>query len=127
MTINWSMESRNNVTFVTVVYESCAPSLDKWIYVVEEIIKDDRYRTGMGFVLDRRKVSAVSSADDVKGALRYITSHMQHFKGSRWAVLQSNLASFGMVRMGQILSENLPITVKIFENLDEAKNWLCSS
>jgi hypothetical protein len=126
MAITWSMESRDNKTFIVVVYESGTPSLEKWIHVVEEIIKDNGYQAGMGFVLDRRKVSAVSSVDDVKGALGYIRSHVKHFKGSRWAVLQGNLASFGMARMGQILSDGLPISVNIFENLDDAKNWLCS-
>ncbi len=126
MAITWSMESRDSKTYIMVVYESDTPSLEKWVRVVEEIIQDDRYHAGMGFVLNRRKVAAVSSAEDVKGALRYIRNHAQHFKDSRWAVLQGNVASFGMARMGQILSDGLPITVNIFGNLDDAKNWLCS-
>jgi hypothetical protein len=126
MTINWSMKSRNDVTFVQVVYEPEAPSLELWIHAMDDIIEDDHYQAGMGFVLDRRNVSAVSSTEEVRGAIDYLKRHLRYFKGSRWAVLQGNLASVGMARMGQILSDNLPITVNIFSDLDEAENWLCS-
>jgi hypothetical protein len=93
---------------------------------IEEVLKDDRYHPGMGFILDRRKVSSVASSDDARDALDYIKVHLHLFAGSRWGVLQGNIASLGMARMGQILSSNLPIEVDIFEDLDAAKDWICN-
>jgi hypothetical protein len=31
MAINWSLESRNNVNFIVVVYDPDTPSLEKWV------------------------------------------------------------------------------------------------
>jgi hypothetical protein len=126
MSINWSIESHNNMFFVRVVYEPEPPNLQMWIQTIQEIIKDEHYHPGMGFILDRRGVSEVASPEEVKAALDYIKYHQQIFKGSRWGVLQGNMASYGMARMGQILSVGMPIEVDIFDDLEQAKDWLTS-
>ena len=43
------------------------------------------------------------------------------------AALVGNLASFGLSRMHQTLSEDLPQDIRVFDDFDEAVTWLAES
>jgi len=44
--------------------------------------------------------------------------------GTRWAIVTVAPASYGMMRMLSVRAEKIPMTVRIFDDPDEAESWL---
>jgi hypothetical protein len=47
----------------------------------------------------------------------------RNFVGRRWAVVVSSRASFGMMRMLEVLAERVPMTVRVFVSIERAERW----
>ena len=46
------------------------------------------------------------------------------FRGSKWAAVVSDDASYGMIRMLSFLVDHVPIEVDVFRDYDAAIKWL---
>jgi hypothetical protein len=93
--------------------------------VMREVFADPRVRRPLRFLVDVRKTTPPDS-EFVGSAVTFWQSQISHMWGARIAVVA---ATDGQTRMAH-LSENaaasreLPFTIQVFADRDEAKRWL---
>lgn len=75
---------------------------------------------------DHRAVEAALTPEQLEQLLGYLEQFGQPFHGGRWAVVVSQLASFGMMRMLAVRAERIPLTVGIFTDPASAETWLAT-
>ena len=108
---------------VTVRYEHASPTAQEWASAMLEIFRDPGYQPGFNFLVDRRGVPS-PTADFVRATVAFRERHAKEISGSRWAVVVSDPANYGMGRMGEILLEIQGVTQATFHSLEEAELWL---
>ncbi|MEO8449253.1 MAG: hypothetical protein ABI647_05650 [Gemmatimonadota bacterium] len=112
--------NRNN-GYVLVVYRG-NPTIAQWTAVMRRALSDPAYQTGFGFLLDRRLAKGPPTTPFVRATLAFSEANRARLGASRWAVVVTDAASFGMARMGQILAEHQQIGA--FTDMASAEAWL---
>jgi hypothetical protein len=108
---------------VTMRYEGASPTAQEWAASLLEVFKAPGYEPGFAFLVDRRGVPS-PTADWVRFTVSFRERHAAQIAGSRWAVVVSDPANFGMGRMGEILLEIQGVTQATFKSMEEAELWL---
>ena len=108
---------------VTLVYHG-NPTPAEAASTMDAVLLDPVFQPGFNFLLDRRDSADVAAADYVRRAANIMELHRRQLRGSRWAMVVSGKAAYGMGRMAQALVEPLSIEFEVFKNLDEAMVWL---
>lgn len=98
-------------------------TLDAWAEALRASCAAPGYRPGFGFLVDRR-AAPPPTVDALRGMIAFIGSNRAQFSGSRWAIVTSGPADYGMARMAQVLAEDHPTTIQAFEKVEEAEAWL---
>jgi hypothetical protein len=103
------------------------PSLVEWRSVMDDILKNPAFRTGLAFVSDRRFVEGVPSTAMVRLMSGYAEEHRDEFGACRFAVVTpaEKPVQYGMTRMMQTTLEiaNSPLNLRLFTDMDEAIRW----
>lgn len=83
-------------------------------------------RTGVNDIWDIRNsvISDDINFESVNQIINFLQSDEAFLKNSRTAVLVNNDVQYGTTRIFQTLSQELPSTVRIFEEMDDAIKWL---
>jgi hypothetical protein len=116
LSVEFDMERRR----AQVIYEA-QPSFEQWQATVEAILRDARFRTGFGILLDRSGIHRPASSAYMLRLVHFVD---RNAKGNdvRWAIVTSDLASFGMGRMAEQLAQTG--TIRTFKDLRAAELWL---
>lgn len=75
-------------------------------------------------LVDRREAESVTSKDYLLSVRRHILTHLPLFTDGRCAVVVARPVDYGMVRMAQALLDDLPFSLGVFYDWDEAVAWL---
>ena len=75
---------------------------------------------------DRREVEQVAEMDEVAAARGMLKRFFELIPVSRVAVVVQEQAAYGMARMIQAYTDQLPIEFRAFYDIDDAKAWLVS-
>lgn len=78
---------------------------------------------GWNVISDHRAISHPATRGQLEQLTSQLTEMHRHFAGARWAVVTTNPASFGMMRMLQVLALRVPMELDIFARYDEAERW----
>jgi len=105
---------------VRVTYHA-QPSVDEWSETMERIFADPLFQHGFGVLLDRRSIVEVAETAYVTNAVQFIDRHLVN--STRWAILVSNPAAFGMGRMSEFLCKD-ENAIRSFWDEQEAVDWL---
>jgi hypothetical protein len=108
---------------VTLLYDAGEPTIGQWVTTMERVMEDPDYRPDYGFLSNLRLATPAPTSVTVRASLEFMRSH-EALRYSRWALLVSDSANYGMGPMGQILSDDDPMEFRIFDDIDEAKQWL---
>lgn len=81
---------------------------------------------GWNVISDHRRISHPATRDQLERLTGRLESMRRHFSGARWAVVTTNVASFGMMRMLQVMAERIPMQLQIFGDYEEAERWVTS-
>lgn len=73
---------------------------------------------------DHRTLTTPATTPQLEALVAHLSKYRQHFGGTRWAIVVSQLASFGMMRMLGVLAERIPIHVAVFADPVDAERWL---
>jgi hypothetical protein len=119
MTITYSIDTTAGL--VRLRYHE-NPTFSEWEATMLAVLDDPDFRPGFGILADRRGVPAPSS-DYVRSTLDFSRAHPA-LSYSRFAIVVDGLAAFGMGRMGQILGDDLPGPISVFNGPVEAEEWL---
>ncbi len=101
------------------------PSFEEWAATMEAILADSRYRAGFGFLMDRRSIAKPASTTYMRRLVQFVSSHRPQSGAARWALVVSDVASFGMARMAEGLDEFE--TIRAFREIESARSWLAST
>ena len=89
---------------------------------VRSFLSDPRYAPDYGFLRDRRGLVPLSIEDATRAAS--ISEAVPELRGKLWAIVVDDLVNFGTSRMQQTIAEWHGLEVRIFKDIDEARQWL---
>ena len=92
------------------------------VTLIRSILSDPRYGPDYGFLRDRRGLAPLSIEDATKAAS--ISEAVPELRGKHWAIVVDDLVNFGTSRMQQTIAEWHGLEVRIFKDLEEARQWL---
>jgi hypothetical protein len=91
---------------------------------ITKAVNDPDLMPGYDILSDHTQVGEVLTM----GQARKMTAHLKglsdYFAGSRWAVVTTKPASYGMMRMLSVLVEEVPIHLEVFHSFEDAERWL---
>lgn len=105
------------------MHYSRTPLFEEWKGALDRVLETPGFDKGFAFLVDRREVAA-PSAEFVQKTTFYAQSNIAKLDGSRWALVVTSPASYGMGRMWQTLTNDLPIEIRLFEDIGTAELWL---
>lgn len=103
---------------------SGAVSMDEMIASLEDTLRHPDYKPGMNELTDMRDHFHQTTGEDVRKITEAIKEHSGFTGSVKLAVVVSRTVSYGLTRMLQMLLEETPWEVTIFEKLEEAEGWL---
>ena len=108
-----------------VITRSHHPTFDEWRTFMEGLLNDTQFRPGLAIVEDRRGERGVPSRNEVEVAAAWIRSNASRLGHSRWAVVvdPTALAAFGMVRVGEFLTDRSGVSLRAFTSMETARSW----
>jgi len=107
---------------VRLVYQG-GPSFEEWERTMRAVLADPAYQRGFPFLVDRR-FDEPTSRDTLRRVIHFLSLNEAELAESRWAIVVSSLASYGMARMKQGLGGDLPMPIQVFMDMGEAERWL---
>lgn len=101
------------------------PTFEEWRDFMERLLGDARYRPGAVILEDRRGDRGVPSRNEVEIVSAWIRANAPRLGESRWAVIldPGALAAFGMVRVGEFLTDRSGVTLRAFTSPETARAW----
>jgi hypothetical protein len=111
----------NGVVFLESIEDA---TFEAWREAVDEFLAHPDYRPGMGVVHDWRRLSGVLLASEIVVRSAYLTRHLSEAVATRWALVASADAAFGMGRMAEAFVNLSAIQVRVFRDLAEAEAWV---
>src|SRR5437868_1272505 len=96
--LSYQIDSERRV--VRVRYHA-QPEFLEWAAAMRSIFKEAAFGRGFGILLDRQDITEAASALYIRQMVRFIETEGVAAGTGRWAVLVSNLVSFGVGRMAQ--------------------------
>jgi hypothetical protein len=96
---------------------------------LKKVMEDPAFKPGMDILWDFRDVrSEISKADQIREIVSYIRTNQDRRGGNyRVALVVTRDIDFGLARMYEAYSQELPFEIRIFKNLNDAENWLASA
>ena len=99
-----------------------SPEFEDAEQLINQITTDPLYQPGFDVLVDRRRAPACNS-EYIRRIVRLVDSLHSRIGSTRWAVVVSDLESFGMGRMAGLLTE-YPESIRPFKRMSEAEQWL---
>ena len=91
--------------------------------IVEGLYEDDLFLAGSLF--DMRTVTASDvSTSQIRSMVPLIEQRRRHPGPSRWAIVVSHDIDFGLSRMFEVFADKIPTDIRVFRDIDAAKQWL---
>ena len=108
-----------------VITRSHHPEFDEWREFMEGVIRDERFKPGVCLIEDRRGDSTVPTRGEVEIVAAWIRANARRLGEIRWAVVLApdSLASFGMARVGEFLTDRSGVTLRPFTSIEQARLW----
>lgn len=98
----------------------------EWVAVMDRALADPGYRTGMGFLMDRREITNLPTTAMIRDVLEFFAARASQMGSCRYASVTGDLAAYGMSRMKAILAEATTVEVGAFSDIEAAERWLRS-
>lgn len=96
----------------------------EWEARMSAVLDDPDFDPTFSFLSDWRTAQP-PSVDHVKQGIQFIQRRSAELaERCKWAVVVSEIVTFGMARMGSTLAQKTPLWVEPFHDYDEALDWL---
>jgi hypothetical protein len=100
------------------------PTLTEWPTLFDEMQAHPGFGPGFGFLIDRRAITEPAETEYVHSLVAILRRNEQLFVGTRCAVIVPNVASYGMMRMMELMLDGSPFHVRGFKEFHKAARWL---
>ena len=71
-------------------------------------------------------VEKVITLEQVESTINLLMAYSDRLKKSKWAIVTSKPASYGMMRLLSVHAEKIPLLVRVFKDHKTAGRWLAS-
>ena len=122
MALTFEIDSRLGLVLIT---RSHNPTFDEWRMFMEGLLTDPQFRPGLAIVEDRRSDRVVPTRNEVEIASAWIRTNATRLGQNRWAVVldPTSLAAYGMVRVGEFLTDRSGVSLRAFTSIETARAW----
>jgi hypothetical protein len=111
--------------FVRLDYGPQAPTPQETLEAISSVLSDSRLPPDIGILINARALAEPPSPERVRRMVTAFAEQTTRLRDRRFAVVYAGgSATFGMLRMAQLLASELPSTLAMFETLEEAEAWL---
>ena len=91
---------------------------------VEEVLRLVGGRSGYDFFSDHRKITQPATAEQIKAVLARLSQDGDVVRGSKFAAVVGQGASYGMMRLMAVHATDIGIEVGVFWTVEEAMTFL---
>ena len=109
--------------YVLVTYRR-QPAIQEWSATMDTIFTDPMRDPSFGILLDRRRVASPASTEYIRKMVAGIEALNAKHGEVPWALLVSDVASFGVGRMAEQMGRS--DAIRAFLELGEAEDWIAS-
>ena len=102
-------------------------TMDEVLDRIEEIFRDPDFRRGFSFLSDHTGLTEFLTPAQARELVSFLERSADQVAGTKWAVVTTHPASYGMFRMVSVLVEKIPMSLAIFRSPDEARAWLLAA
>ncbi len=97
--------------------------LEDWTNTIEAVFLHPEYEPGFNLLVDRRAAEPPTRAF-ADAVATFVRKRRTKFGSARIALLVSDIASYGMGRMQEMLNESADLPTRAFRSEAEAYAWL---
>ncbi len=119
MTIDWHIDPARGLVHLRY---GGTPHFAVWANTMLEVFAHPSYEAGFGFVADIADC-APPDTPYILACINFVAEHAAEFGSARWANVTSDPAHYGMTRVAQGRSQELPSNVEVFATFEEAIAW----
>ena len=101
-------------------------STDEMTGAISDAAAEVGFAKGYRVLSDHRSLTAAATPPQVQTLIAHLGSLAGVFGGSRWAIVTTQAASYGMMRQLAQYAALIPIEVQLFAQPDDAEAWLAS-
>ncbi len=98
-------------------------TIEDWTNTLEAMFAHPEYEPGFNLLVDRRAAEPPTRAFADAVAM-FVRKRRKQFGTAKVAILVSDIASYGMGRMQEILNESSDLPTRAFRSEAEARGWL---
>jgi hypothetical protein len=121
MSIEISIDKTRNLLTATMVG---LVSVDSFIHALEAALQEEpHFPAGFSALIDMREAVHGASSDDIGNLADYL-AHEPRLVGSKGAIVVTKTVTYGLMRMLQMHTDDAPMTMSVFYEMDEAERWL---
>ena len=102
-------------------------SVEDIVQIITSILKDPSFMPGFDILSDHTKIERPIETEQLKALVSHINDLATYCSNSRWAVVTSKVASYGMMRMLAAYLAIVPMELQVFFSFDDAEKWLSST
>jgi hypothetical protein len=94
------------------------------IAAVDSVMQDPDFHSGLNGLSDHRQVDQILTPEQMHRLLNHLTTFRDRLANRRWAVVTGSQAAYGMIRMTSAHATRIPLDIRPFKTLEEAREWL---
>ena len=97
---------------------------DELLRELDTLIKHPDFRPGLNGITDLRKSEMDTFTEDAQRVADFFIKHREQVGSSRTAIVLAGFVAYGMTRMFQAFADDSSVETQIFQDMDEALEWI---
>jgi len=121
MTIEYKYDKDKDALYASI---EGAFNLDEFKVTIVKIVNSNEYPPDIRTLWDMRRTDFTGISYDLEKSAIYIREQYPKRAGARLSFVAESDLAYGMLRMYETLSDDLPQEIKVFRKFSEAEEWL---
>ena len=101
-------------------------TLGEIVAAIAQALGHPDFEPGFDILSDHTQITEPITSEQLQQMASHLKAQSHLLAGSRWAVVATQPASYGMMRVWSVLAEQVPLEVHVFDALEDAEQWLAS-
>lgn len=119
MRIDWHIDAARGLVHLRY---GGIPQFTVWASTMLDVFAHPLYEAGFGFIADLSHC-APPDTPYILASIKFVSEHPAEFGSARWANVTTDPAHYGMTRVAQGRSQELPSNVEVFATFEDAIVW----
>jgi len=99
-------------------------SLSDSLKAIDTAIAAPGFERGFNVLSDHRRIAEPIGTDEMLRVISHLGLRAPQLASTRWAIVASQPASYGMMRMLSVHAKRVPLEVQVFRSRERAEAWL---